>query len=742
MNKKNNPPIEMVTKLLLQLRKATRRHFVTYGIGVTVICLAIWFWATLFLDKIFEPSAIFRAIILTVSAVWLIRFVYLNVIVPWICPISDQSMAQLCAKTFPEQSESILTAVTPSDPEGQNEQLWIQTCRQANNRAEHLLNSGRLFMAFNSHNIWSVRYKVILLLISIVGLHFYQPTYIPIWYNRVICLSNQLWPRQAKIWVDGFDKSANNPVGHLKIAKGDDLDLKVWADVSRTLVPERVVMSYQDPQGYTRSATMVRQGEAASSSGLPLAFTYTLRGVLNSMSIDFRGADAQLKGLIIDVVDSPVIVKAQLKLSYPPYMNRSERIVPVTSSYQLPFGVEAKLILTPNKSIQSVEAISTNIEGKTEKKSVSFIKSSDTSPKIEAFELNLGSCKAEQTVTISLLDTDGLKSRKDTAFSFSILPDAVPVLAISAKGLGVACTTNASIPFSGSIVDDYGVTNVQFAYTITRKDAKIAGTIPINKWDNRPLEVSVQTVFDSAKSTVQLDDSITLSMEASDGYNLPEVRSPNVGQTPQTIVEIVTPQRMRMILEAAELNLRRHFETVFDEVKSTDELVVGISTESEKKDDTTAVPMAVRILHADRAVQNARKNMEEFLAEAQAFQGVVDQMINNKIDTPEWKNRLLDGIALPLTQICKTSFVELEKRLLAFRKTMEAGDFAAAASTKKAALAQFDLTIRQLDEVLAKMLQMEDFNEAVELLRSIIKKQEGMESEMKKQQKESLQDLL
>jgi hypothetical protein len=37
---------------------------------------------------------------------------------------------------------------------------------------------------------------------------------------------------------------------------------------------------------------------------------------------------------------------------------------------------------------------------------------------------------------------------------------------------------------------------------------------------------------------------------------------------------------------------------------------------------------------------------------------------------------------------------------------------------------------------------MEDFNEAIEELRSIIKKQEKMESDMKVKQKESLEDLL
>lgn len=741
MSENNTPSLEKVKQILRRLRNATRRETVLYGICLILTALGVWFWSTLFLDKAFEPSQILRGILLAASFVWFARYAYIHIISPWIRPLSEESMAQLCAQTFPQDSELILTAISPSDPDGQNGELWLQTCLKAESRAEELLKSGRISTAFNQKNVWKARGVTGLFILSLVGLNFWNPAYIPLWFNRVVCLSNQLWPRQAKIWVDGFDKSANNPVGRIKIAKGDDLDLRVFADVTRSVVPSRVTMDYRDANGYRKTATMIRQGEYNPQSTTPLAFTYTLRGALNSLCLDFHGADAQLKGLYIDVVESPVIVKAQLKLSYPEYMNKKDRVIPVTASAPVPFGVKAALVLTPNKPIKTVYALVTGIDGKAEKKSVVFIPQSNKKA-VEPFELNLGECKSEQNIVFSLLDTDGLKSRKDAAFTIAITPDAVPVPTVIPKGLGVACTINASIPVSGSVIDDYGVSFARFAYTITRKEQKISGFIPVSDWQNRPLETPLAAVFEPAKANVQLDDSLTLWMEFGDGYNLPDKRNPNVGQTPQTILEIVTPQRMRMILEAAELNLRRHFETVFEEVKSTKELAAAISTQEENPADASIVPLAVRILHADRAVQNARKNMQEFLAEAEAFENLVDQMVNNKIDTPEWKNRLHDGIAQPLVQIANTSFIELEKRLLKLRKALESSDWQNLPKVKTAAMEQYDITIRQLDEVLAKMLQMEDFNEAVELLRSIIKKQDAMESDMKQQQKESLQDLL
>ena len=758
------PSTDAVKRLMNRLRGITRRRALTYGFTKLVVELGLWFFATLILDKMFEPSPVIRGIILAASAVWFIYRIVVYIIRPMFRPISDESMAALCAVTFPEESELILTAVHPADPEGQDPQLWTQTVEKANALADQLLRSGRLRAAFDNKRSFRGWFKAIAIVAAVVGLHYYNSMYLPVWFSRVICLSSDLWPRQARIWVDRFPEDANNPIGRIKIARGDDLDLRVWADADRPLVPKRVTLDYRDSNGVHRYATMVRQGTVNDETEKPdssrnsqlatrLSFTFTLRGVLNPLTINFRGADVQLRGLYIDVVESPVIVKAQLRLTYPKYMNKKDRVVNVSDSTQIPFGTKATLVLTPNKPLQSVTAQLTAVDGSKTNPAVTFIKSSDASQP-DSFQLDLGELTSELSASFSLLDEDNLKSRKDASFAFSILPDAVPSPALAAKGMGVACTVDAIIPISGTITDDYGVSFARFAYTITRRGEKLTGTIPIADWPDRPLDVKVNTTFEPVKADVLLDDSISLCIETGDGYDLPEERNPNVAQTPTTTLEIVTPQRMRTILEATELNLRRHFETVFDEVKTTRDLFnsISIQKEEQKKESegegdsaaasTPAVPVAVRLLHADRAVQNARKNMQEFLAEAESFEDLVDQMVNNHIDTPEWKSRLHDGIAVPLTKIANESFTELEKRLIKFRTAMESDDWSALPGLKTTAATQFESVVVQLDAVLAKMLQMEDFNEAIEELRSIIKKQEKMESDMKAKQKESLEDLL
>ena len=57
------------------------------------------------------------------------------------------------------------------------------------------------------------------------------------------------------------------------------------------------------------------------------------------------------------------------------------------------------------------------------------------------------------------------------------------------------------------------------------------------------------------------------------------------------------------------------------------------------------------------------------------------------------------------------------------------------------ALKEIDALILTLDLVLEKMSQMQDFNEMVESLRSLIRSQEELQESVKKKQRESLLDL-
>ena len=70
------PSMDAVKRLMNRLRGKTRRRALTYGFTKLVVELGLWFFATLILDKTFEPSPVIRGIVLAASAIWFIyRFV-------------------------------------------------------------------------------------------------------------------------------------------------------------------------------------------------------------------------------------------------------------------------------------------------------------------------------------------------------------------------------------------------------------------------------------------------------------------------------------------------------------------------------------------------------------------------------------------------------------------------------------------------------------------------------------------
>jgi hypothetical protein len=235
---------------------------------------------------------------------------------------------------------------------------------------------------------------------------------------------------------------------------------------------------------------------------------------------------------------------------------------------------------------------------------------------------------------------------------------------------------------------------------------------------------------------------------------------------------VVTPEQLRTILEARELVLRQRLERIVEEVTETRELLLGLDFGSliapnkeaaaQKQDaegeaaaqEQDAEPgdpsgeaggpsadhAALVALRLERAVQNSRKNARETLGVADAIAGVREQLINNRIDTEELKTRLQAGIADPLRRIADQRFPELERRLQRLRKTL--GEVETRAENRRLAVAQVEAVLQAIQEVLKRMLELEDFQKAIELLREIIDAQQDLSAETKGLHTQRLRELL
>ena len=125
---------------------------------------------------------------------------------------------------------------------------------------------------------------------------------------------------------------------------------------------------------------------------------------------------------------------------------------------------------------------------------------------------------------------------------------------------------------------------------------------------------------------------------------------------------------------------------------------------------------------------------------AEAIDDIRMQLVNNRIDTEELKERLQSGIADPLRKIGGEMFPELERRLDALQTGLEDAKLAPAARDN--AEKQADAVLLSMQHVLDRMIELQDYNEMVEMLRDIIKMQDQLRQQTEQRNKQKFRDLL
>ena len=235
---------------------------------------------------------------------------------------------------------------------------------------------------------------------------------------------------------------------------------------------------------------------------------------------------------------------------------------------------------------------------------------------------------------------------------------------------------------------------------------------------------------------------------------------PNEGTSDRWLKEIVTPEHLRSLLEARELVLRQRFETTIEKVtESRDRMVkIGFDASAENGDNGVATDEGAepgdevvqtlspeeqlerRTAYVQRALSDSRQYAHETKGVAEAFDEIRLELINNRIDIKELNDRIEFDIAKPLHRIADVMFPLLEQRLLSLEELLE--DTTRGPQKRTLARQQADLILREMNRVLDKMTELEDFNEALELLRTIIKLQEELGEQTKQRQKDKLRELL
>ena len=694
----------------------------------------------------------------------------------------NSSMAMLLERRFGHFHDSLITSVELS---GADVDTSEQMLSQTQTAAVGNLRQVTLSSVFDARPLVFSLIGAILLTSSVGLFYAAQADAFMIGVERIYGLRDTPWPRNARIEVIGVSvpqsTQGNDATVRLtrvpfvdqnvKVARGASVELTVRADGAARVVPDVCTIHYRTAEGDRGRVNMTRVGrirdgfQTYSYNGKPF------KGILSTVTFDVVGFDHRLRGYTLQVVDAPAVVSVDLRCSFPKYMVNDElglwlpRDVALSSGSQLPIGTNVTVIAKSNKPLREVRVFNTHTEtSKTLK-----VESLDDDK--YGFSIPLGEIHENVSLEVTLLDSDGVPSERSHRIYIGAIEDQAPMVNISLRGVGTAVTPDVLIPIQGTVRDDYGVARSWLEVLIGDGESQelplvVAKGIVAADIDFRAKRAEGDIVIEAG-------DTLNLTIKSADRCDLNG--PPNVGLSDHYQLEVVTPDELLSRLESRELGLRKRFEQVVTEVAEMRDSLVRVKTEGpeaktpgtdpgdrtlEKGDEGDSKPAAVletiakrkwalRLLRSQRAIFQAQKSAQETLGIAASFADIRAELINNRVETEDRKERLQKRIADPLNHIGKTLFPELELQLEALVGTMDQNIDALVATGKEDAdtVAKADLALEKANDVLLamhsvleSMLDLESFNELLDLVRGIIRDQERMIIETKKQQKKQIFD--
>src|SRR5690606_16882656 len=256
---------------------------------------------------------------------------------------------------------------------------------------------------------------------------------------------------------------------------------------------------------------------------------------------------------------------------------------------------------------------------------------------------------------------------------------------------------------------------------------------------------------------------INLLAEVSDRYDLDGRHHRAASQLYR--LDILTPENLLALLERRELALRARLEQTIDETRAMRDAITTLTPELQALrplaaaaeteadaaeagadlDDAAEGPERQRQILRLRTQQvglQANKTSEELQGIAASLDDLLEEMANNRVDSVDRSERIGNGVRDPLRQIVAGDLEKLRQQIADIENRIsQASADPTPAELSAEAVQTAEQVILQLTAVLEKMLDLESYNEILDMVRELIESQEGLIEETEKIRKRSVLDL-
>lgn len=538
-----------------------------------------------------------------------------------------------------------------------------------------------------------------------------------LWFRRNVLLGSVQWPQRTQLEISHLRN------GELWLPRGDDLELWVQA---QGVVPGSVGIEFKSKTG-AGSEQMVRVGQSG--------FRWSYRNVLDPMRLRVYGGDAVSEWIPVKLAERPTLRTIRLSVQPPAYTGLPKAVLPPG---------EGSYFVLRGSVLEIAGTASTNIAN------LGFSRGKDPlAAKIaltgEAFQIEVPPALLQTGVyQIVLTDNSGLAAKAPARFTLKIADDAKPAVRVRLEGVGDLITQRASIPINLKVTDDFGITAVALAHQqpaplVEGKAPETQPTVqrmPLTGYKKSAdgKELSHQFRFEITPLKLPLDMQLVFHVEAADNDTL---NGPKLGQSQVFSLKVVTDEVLRNELLRREQEQRQEFERSIDQQK-------GLLAESGDI-KRLAATQADWAQSEHRRLKEAEKRQrllgQRCEAIATQFAQILAEVENNRLEDVGGAihKRLQEGIILPLRALASSHLPQAADCL----------DQAATASlptaTRREALqkahALQERILARMREVLKNMVKWEGYQEAVLMVRELLKDQQDINEQTEKKQKELIEKI-
>jgi hypothetical protein len=713
-----------VAEKLKVLRRRLLGWLVVDGLAQVLLVVLGLIAADFLLDRLFEMDRPQRVVMLLLVLIGLAAIVWRSLVRPLMSIPSDDALCLRVEDKHKGLGESLISAVqlsrvTDLERTGASPVLVRASIDRGVEKARPLDFSDVLdttrFKRSTALLVGS------LLALGIIAIAVGNSRAMSIWFNRNVMLGDATWPQDVYLVVRDV-----GPDNTLTLARGQDARKIVEVTRESKTIPEEVYVDFQPSRG--------RQSQLLNAVS-KREFALELPNVMEEFQFRARAGRARTEWISIKLVEQPAVEELSLSATPPEYTMAKPQVLPVgRGPYYLLKGSRLKIAGVANKPL--AQATLRIMEQTREIASHPLsIKAGDR------FSLELS---PEQTLPgayeIHLTDTLGFNSKRPTVFTIRQRADRAPRVRASLVGVRGMVVPRAVLPYQCQASDDYRVTAARLRFQTRPDDAEaqpLSGEQPFpeiaGKLPAKEIEFSGEWALESLN--IPVGSSLSFRFEADDNDN---VSGPNVGQSPEFLVRVVTEEQLRADLLRREKEQRQEFERLLKQQEDLLTETRALEAAAAEAADL-ALPQRQKLMQIQRDQKLLGANV---LAIAERLADNIAEIRNNRLEEEGGPlvARLTEKIIQPMREIGEIGSPEAQLGLDKARRL--AAEQAERQQALGEAATKQDENVVAMREILLHMVKTEGYQEAVNMLYEIEKSQRGVHDLTDKEEKERIQKIL